>query len=166
MSTEYPNLVKVLDDLSIWAREEYKQKLKELRTHQNGKKYDSYATGNLYNSVNCKVVENDDGYQVWFDALDYWINVENGRGKGKKAPPTKVLEPWIIARNLPNTKGLSYIISRSISMNGIKPQPMLREVKEEVEDKWYSKIVEAFKKDVNENFILDIPEFNKIKITI
>jgi len=154
----YPELYKTLQVLSEFVKEDYQKKLKELRPHQNGKSYDTYASGKLYNSTNCIVNETPNGFQVYFSAIDYWINVENGRKPGKGIP-LNVLDKWVIDRNIQPYDGMSensmkYLINRSIKQNGIKPQPMLRELQDNLLTDWGKLLQDAFENDMK-NIVKD-----------
>lgn len=65
------------------------------------------------------------------------ININDGRGAGKKQPPPDVILDWIKERNLKGTfedgkpmpdKVLAFLIGRSISINGIKPTNLISTV--------------------------------------
>lgn len=102
---------------------------------------------------------------------DYYKFIEMGRGKNKKAPPTKPIEDFIRKRGIKPTmpktlkgkkrqasfdtrvKSLAFVIARSIGKNGIKPRPFIDkivtpELKKELNDG----LVEAFK----QQFIIDL----------
>ena len=165
----YPNLEKVLDELSDWFSSEYKQNLKDVKPHRNGHSYDSIATSTLYNSVNCEVVTTTLGYNVYFKAEDYWIYVESGRKAGKGVPP-RIIDKWIIDRNIQpyndiSKKQLSYLINRSIKQHGIKAKPFFKQSYDEVEDKWYQKIIDALTIDLT-NIMSDEITLKLNKITL
>jgi len=77
-------------------------------------------------------------------ALPYLINVDQGRRKGAKMPPTSAIIPWIKHRKIKfrDTKGrfitnkqTAFIIARGISKNGIRPTNVLEETKSDMLNK-------------------------------
>lgn len=78
-------------------------------------------------------------YQAIFNVPEYWKWVEYGRKPGKQPPMEKILT-WVkskgikpLNKKIPE-KSLAFIIARSIGKKGIKPKPMLRESKKEMQD--------------------------------
>lgn len=86
------------------------------------------ASGNLIGSVKTYVKYNDDNYEVWFDANEYYKYIEQGaRWKDKRPPIAPILE-WVKAKRimpqprngkLPTQKQLAYAIRESIYKHGI-----------------------------------------------
>ena len=137
-SIQYTHLIAELNIIGKKITDEYKLKLNT---------NDVWASGKLYNSIDYKIVNTKDGFQLVFLAEDYYINIEDGRAAGLKMPPLNVIKTWIIEKGLPRTKGLDYIIARSISKNGIKPRPYLREIEQDL-DKYTSRIEKAIIADM------------------
>lgn len=135
---QYTHLIAELNIIGKKITDEYKLKLNT---------NDVWASGKLYNSIDYKIVNTKDGFQLVFLAEDYYINIENGRAAGLKMPPLNVIKTWIIEKGLPRTKGLDYIIARAISKNGIKPRPYLREIEQDL-DKYTSRIEKAIIADM------------------
>lgn len=135
---QYTHLIAELNIIGKKITDEYKLKLNT---------NDVWASGKLYNSIDYKIVNTKDGFQLVFLAEDYYINIEDGRAAGLKMPPLNVIKTWIIEKGLPRTKGLDYIIARSISKNGIKPRPYLREIEQDL-DKYTSRIEKAIIADM------------------
>lgn len=124
-------------------------------------------------SVGFKVFVTSDGAVFNLTMNKYWINIEDGRGKDKKAPPTKPIEQFIRLRNLriepPKTlkgkkrllsedrkiKSLAFVIARSIGKKGIKPRPFQNKLMtQELKDDLTASLLNVFKQD----FILSIKE--------
>lgn len=114
----YTHLEETLTQIGAEIREKYKGKLKA-----NG----VYATGKLYNSVDFKLTVKEEGVDLFFTALDYWINIEEGRKPNSKMPNVAEIRKWMVVKNIPTKPGLDFVIARSIAKKGIKPQPFLRE---------------------------------------
>lgn len=137
-SLQYTHLISELNIIGKKITDEYKLKLNT---------NDVWASGKLYNSIDYKIVNTKDGFQLVFLAEDYYINIEDGRAAGLKMPPLNIIKTWIIEKGLPRTKGLDYIIARAISKNGIKPRPYLREIEQDL-DKYTSRIEKAIIADM------------------
>lgn len=122
---EYTHLIEKLNEIGAEVRDKYKSKLKA-----NG----VYATGKLFNSVDFKLTVKEEGMELYFTALDYWINIEEGRKPDSKMPPVDVIKKWMITRGIPDKPGIAFVIARSIGKKGIKPNPFLRETKVEIQE--------------------------------
>jgi len=89
------------------------------------------ATGKLARSVSYELVEALDKISVGIKALDYFENVDSGRRKGAKPPPTDAIVKWMSVKGIkgrnPKTgkfqtqRQTAFAIARGISKNGIKP---------------------------------------------
>ena len=127
----------------------------------------------LAGSVNFKVSASPYGYKFALWMNDYWINIEDGRGKNKTAPPTEPIEQFIRLRGLkltpPKTlkgkrktlsydrkiKSLAYVIARSIGKKGIEPRPFQSKLMtQELKDELTTSLFSVLKKE----FILSIKE--------
>ena len=73
----FTHLEEKLSEIGAEVREKYKGKLKA-----NG----VYATGKLYDSIDYKLTVKEEGIELYFTALDYWINIEEGRKPNSKMP--------------------------------------------------------------------------------
>ena len=73
----YTHLEEKLSEIGSELREKYKGKLKA-----NG----VYATGKLYDSIDYKLTVKENAIELYFVALDYWINIEEGRKPNSKMP--------------------------------------------------------------------------------
>ena len=62
---------------------------------------DKNATGRLNASIDVQPVKSENGvYSISIELLDYYINVNDGRGAGKRRPPISAIRQWIIAKQL------------------------------------------------------------------
>lgn len=127
------------------------------------------ASKQLYNSIEYKVKESKNSFQLEFLMEDYGIFQDKGVSGVKKKyntpysykdkmPPPSKLDKWIVKRNLKGVRGkdgkfisrksLQYMIARSIYNNGIKPslfftKPFQKAFKNLDED-----LVKAFRLDM------------------
>ena len=167
----YPELKKVLDELSEWFEDKYKKDISNGKPNRNGNIFPTSKPGQtLHDSVKCSVETTQSGYRVNFKAEDYWIFVESGRKAGKGVPPN-ILESWVIDRNIQfggyNTKQMTYLINRSIKQHGIKAKPFFQDSYDDVEDEWYQKIIDALKIDLTNMMSDEITlKLNKITLKI
>ena len=90
------------------------------------------ATGNLYNSITYNVSLDGD---ISFSYAEEGKWVEQGRRKGDKFPPPAPISRWIRQKGIkgvnkdgkPLTNGqLTFLISRAIARDGIKPVPFMQ----------------------------------------
>lgn len=96
---------------------------------------DSYASGDLVNSIRGVVKQNGKYILISIQLEDYWQYVENGRRAGKY-PPINAIKNWISVKpvlprplksgKLPTANQLAFLIARKISKVGIKPKPFLK----------------------------------------
>lgn len=62
---------------------------------------DKNATGRLNESISVQPVQYENGsYSITIELLDYYINVNDGRGAGKRRPPISAIRQWIISKRL------------------------------------------------------------------
>lgn len=98
------------------------------------------SSGALRDSIEAKVELSDDGFEVGINMLDYGLYQDkgvNGLKKNWGSPysfsgmiPSSSLDKWIVKTGLAprssgkftSRKGLSFVIARSIIINGIKPK--------------------------------------------
>lgn len=96
---------------------------------------DSYASGDLANSIRGIVKQNGKYIVISIQLEDYWQFVENGRKAGKY-PPISEIRKWISVKpilprplksgKLPTDNQLAYLICRKISKVGTKAKPFLK----------------------------------------
>ena len=148
----FPHLEAALEEYGEAVRNLYQDKL--IRGNK-------IATGDLLNSVEFEVKHEGTIYEVGLNLASYWKYVEYGRKPGGKFPPVNAIRDWIKVKpvlpkpmangKLPTLNQLSFLIGRSIAENGIKPTNALEKAKEETNDKYIEKIVEAFSEDIGTN---------------
>jgi len=116
----------VLDDVGSNIVKGAKRNLTRITTHGvRGKRYNSIASGRLYNSlkttVTAKVGSNNNplSYQLVFEMKDYGYWVDQGRKPGPiSIAGTKNLKDWMRTKNI-NSKFL-FVIKRNIEKNGYR----------------------------------------------
>ena len=91
------------------------------------------ATGALYESVRYQVNPNTGKIQFIFAEEGKWV--QSGRRRGARFPPPAPILSWIKTKGIKGRdrktgrfitdKSLTYLISRGISQNGIKPLPFM-----------------------------------------
>lgn len=155
----FDNLTKVLNDFGRFLVEEYKDNL--ILNNKN-------ASDELYNSVKYIVDTKTKGrIEVNLSLLDYWKYIEQGRKPGKW-PPISAIERWIEVKpviprplsngKLPTTQQLTYLISRKIGLEGIAPQPLLKQSVDSVMNSMLEFIEEAITKDLENEINLTFKE--------
>lgn len=136
---EFNNLITLIDLIGNNIKDEYKESLKINNI---------YASGKLYNSIDYRVEVLDGVVRLKFIALDYYLDIENGRKKGGKMPPLDVIKGWMITRNIPANNNTAYLIARSIARDGIEPKPYLREIRKNKLPSYTNEIQEALRADL------------------
>ena len=153
---ENTNIQRVLEALGDQIIDVYRRKLYEGGTN---------ATGLLGNSLSCIVKTEDGIYDLYLSLQDYWKYVENGRQPGK-FPPLDAIKQWIQAKpvipdartgKLPTIDQLTFLISRSIAINGIQPKNYLENTLREFE--YDPQFYEAISKDIEGNVDLIFKDF-------
>lgn len=155
----FDNLTKVLNDFGRFLVEEYKDNL--ILNNKN-------ASDELYISVKNIVDTKTKGrIEVNLSLLDYWKYIEQGRKPGKW-PPISAIEHWIEVKpviprplsngKLPTTQQLTYLISRKIGLEGIAPQPLLKQSVDSVMNSMLEFIEEAITKDLENEINLTFKE--------
>lgn len=153
---ENTNIQRVLEALGDQIIDVYRRKLYEGGTN---------ATGLLGNSLSCIVKTEDGIYDLYLSLQDYWKYVENGRQPGK-FPPMDVIKQWIQVKpvipdartgKLPTIDQLTFLISRSIAINGIQPKNYLENTLREFE--YDPQFYEAISKDIEGNIDLIFKDF-------
>jgi hypothetical protein len=94
------------------------------------------ATGDLARSVGYELIETLDTIAIGIVALPYFDNVDSGRRKGAKPPPTGPIIDWMKVKGIkgrnPKTgkfisqKSAAFAIARGIGKNGIKPTNVVK----------------------------------------
>lgn len=149
MKEEFENLIRVLQEYGNAVQELYKQNL----TNENAK-----ASGELINSVKYIYEHNGNSYSISLSLAEYWKYVEYGRRAGAKFPPPTAIKKWIEVKpilprpmkngKLPTINQLTYLISRKIARDGIKPRNILKNTLEEINREYDEKISEALTLDL------------------
>lgn len=145
----FENLTRVLNDYGKFLVEEYKDNL--ILDNKN-------ASDNLYNSVKYIVDTSTKGrFEVKISLLEYWKYIENGRRAGK-FPPITAIKDWIKVKpvlpkpmsngKLPTEQQLTYLISRKIALDGIKPNPILENSIKSITESMMEFIEEAVIQDI------------------
>lgn len=147
--TEFENLIKVLNEYGNDVAELYKRNLLE----DNAK-----ASGDLINSVKYIYEQRGNSYAVSLSLNDYWKYVEHGRKPGKWPPPSAIRK-WIEIKpvlprpmkngKLPTLNQLTYLISRKIGEEGIRPRNILEKTLEDINREYEDKISEALTLDLS-----------------
>ena len=150
MKEEFENLVRVLQEYGNEVQELYKQKLAN---------DDATASGELINSVKYIYEQNGNSYSVSLSLKEYWKYVEYGRKAGGKFPPPQAIRKWIEVKpilprplkngKLPTLNQLTFLISRKIAEQGIRPRNILEKTLEEINKEYDNKISEALAIDLS-----------------
>ena len=113
-----------LEEALLRVGEELKQAMTaELKS--NG----SYNTGNLANSIQYKVVQNQYEYDLVRTMLKYGDYVDQGIGRGSgKMPPVREIIEWIKLKRIPvptslTIESFAFAIAKNISKRGTDPRP-------------------------------------------
>lgn len=149
----YPKTIEVLNRFAEALVNQYKSYL----AHAN------YSQGELYKTIEVNSVRAvGDNFIVQLDLAEYWKYIEYGRRKGAKMPPITAIENWIKRRDIiprpiqlksgrtviPSTKSLAFVIARSISINGIKARPFMKNSIKLIKDKFIREIEDALVQDI------------------
>lgn len=122
---------------------------------------DSYASGDLVNSIRGIVKQNGKYILISIQLEDYWQYVEYGRRAGKY-PPINAIKNWISVKpvlprplksgKLPTTNQLAFLIARKISKVGIKPKPFLKPTITDFDliNKVYNEVVNLLNKQLED----------------
>lgn len=142
------NLSEVLNAYAVEVRNLYQDKLiKEGRV----------ASGDLLNSVECRVESNGREYSVILNLADYWRYIETGTEP--HWPPPSALLRWITIKpvlprpgkggKIPTPRQLAYLIGRKIAEEGTEGSYALTNSVAEINAKYREKFVAAFTTDMN-----------------
>ena len=145
---ELTTIKKITDDFVV----ELKNKLKA---------NDSYASGDLVNSIRGIVKQNGKYVVISIQLEDYWQYVENGRKAGKY-PPINAIKNWISVKpvlprplksgKLPTQNQLAFLIARKISRVGTKAKPFLKPTITDFDliNKVYNEVVDLLNKQLED----------------
>lgn len=142
------NLSEVLNAYAVEVRNLYQDKLiKEGRI----------ASGDLLNSVECRVESNGREYSVIINLADYWRYIETDTEP--HWPPPSALLRWITIKpvlprpgkdgKIPTPRQLAYLIGRKIAEKGTEGTYALTESVAEINSKYREKFVAALTVDMN-----------------
>lgn len=96
------------------------------------------ATGDLVNSINTAIIKGVDSWVIEGSMLKYGEYVIRGREAGAKGVPIDALVKWIENKNFSDgiisTRGLAFVIQKSIKKKGIKPSDFIDKVFEKDRD--------------------------------
>ena len=125
---------------------------------------DSYASGDLVNSIKGVVKQNGKYVVISISLEDYWKYVENGTKP--HWPPVDAIKKWISVKpilprplksgKLPTTDQLAYLIGRKISKVGTKAKPFLKPTITDFDlvGKVYNEITKLINKEIEEDLEL------------
>lgn len=148
---QFEHLKAVLERYAIDVKDKYQQNLAS-----DG----ATASGVLINSVKYILDFRENMFEVSLSLADYWKYVEYGRKAGGKFPPPSAIRKWIEVKpilprpmkngNLPTLNQLTYLISRKIAEQGIRPRGILEKSLEEINREYEEKISEALTQDLSD----------------
>lgn len=156
----FDNLLAVLKEYGEAIRNEYQDNL--IRSGR-------VASGELLNSVEFEVIQEDRRFQVNLRLAEYWKYLEEGTKP--HFPPVSAILKWVEVKpvlprpdkngRLPSPKQLAFLIARKISLEGTEGTQDLQKASKTVSEEWREKIIEAFTKDVQNTMDGYIIEFFK-----
>lgn len=121
---------------------------------------DSYASGDLVNSIRGIVKQNGKYIVISIQLEDYWKYIENGTKP--HWPPVDAIKKWISVKHvlprplkngkLPTTNQLAYLIGRKISKVGTKAKPFLKPTITDFDlvGKIYNEVVDLLNKQLED----------------
>lgn len=120
---------------------------------------DKIATGELINSLDYDIVSRTNSLFLEILTSPHFKYVDEGRKKGAKMPPIKPIVSWLKAKHIRgrdkkgrfiSQESTAWLISKSISLNGIKPLNAKKKLIREVFDKRKQIIVKAVGQDIQD----------------
>lgn len=125
---------------------------------------DKYASGKLIASLDYRIREILNGYELDILMEDYGQYVDKGRKPGKM-PPLEPIKEWTKLKGLPT--GLAFPIARKIGMFGIPPTNFIEKALSRSRGK-FTEIVsraakEDFTKEVTKEIEIELKNNNKKK---
>lgn len=121
---------------------------------------DSYASGDLVNSIRGLVKQNGKYVVISIQLEDYWKYIENGTKP--HFPPVDAIKKWISVKpvlprplksgKLPTDNQLAYLIGRKISKVGTKAKPFLKPTITDFDliNKVYNEVVNLLNKQLED----------------
>lgn len=121
---------------------------------------DSYASGDLVNSIRGVVKQNGKYIVISIQLEDYWKYIENGTKP--HWPPVDAIKKWISVKpilprplksgKLPTDNQLAYLIGRKISKVGTKAKPFLKPTITDFDliNKVYNEVVDLLNKQLED----------------
>lgn len=121
---------------------------------------DSYANGDLVNSIRGVVKQNGKYIVISIQLEDYWKYIENGTKP--HWPPVDAIKKWISVKpilprplksgKLPTDNQLAYLIGRKISKVGTKAKPFLKPTITDFDliNKVYNEVVNLLNKQLED----------------
>ncbi len=150
----FDNLQVVLEEYGQKVRNEYQDSL--IRNNR-------IASGELLNSVEFRVLQDERSFSVVLDLASYWEYVESDTRP--HWPPVDAILKWIQVKpilprpdskgRIPSPKSLAFLIGRKISRKGTKGSHDLQQTIQDVNAEYMTKIREAAVKDI-ENALVTI----------
>ncbi len=138
--------------------EQYADKIVE-RTKFLLKQKDLYATGKLYDSVEDRLIEDENSLSLEILALKYFKQIDKGRARGRFVSTSKILE-WLRAKNIrshtytdKSIQEFAQIISNTIKEKGTikrfgyKGANISDEIMNQYSDSFVIDVIEAFASD-------------------
>lgn len=125
---------------------------------------DHVVSGNLFNGIKTRVEITEDNIILWLEIADYFQYLEEGiepagthKNPGWKAYP--FIRQWIIDKPVipeerngkkPSVDTLAYLITRKHVNEGQEPDYMLRDILDDMEEKYMPILEEAIGEDITE----------------
>ena len=161
---KYVNLKRLLNLYGELFVREYRKRLKADGTYASGKASRSLEYG-------VKVGELESELSVLGER--YITAISDGRGAGKKAPPSTAILHWMKAKNIRlrdskgrfavlsdyKMRGIAYVIARSIGRNGYVGTGLIDIVYNNIKDTFGEEILQAFGEDIEytlERYLKDV----------
>ena len=143
-----------------WTRlhkvlEEYGNRFIQLAKDKMGMNQ-SYATGELADTMETVVEINDEYFKVSIKLQDYWYYLENGTKP--HFPPLQAIKDWVEVKGITpeerngytSIEDLPYMIQKSIGKYGTEAHPFFNENKEIVYKEFENNIIYAIDEDIAE----------------
>lgn len=136
--------------------DEYAQKFQEI-VKKNITEGKHVASSQLLSSIHTTIDTGTEKYTVYLHSKEYLKFLE--LGTKPHWPPSKPILEWVRNKklptkestgdkSLPTEKQLAFLVSRSISIHGTKPYPIVASTMEELNEEYTGKLVEALNEDI------------------